>query len=172
MTVTLSQIKKSLKIEYDYDDNELLRLRDAVVDLIGKYTGMTMYVSKKTQYLPYFMRTRLTGVPFHEINSVKYTNTSGTVVTMLTTDYFIDRTCEPSIYINFLEYPSIKEGTFVEVEYKCGMILFDKSVEQLTISMIGAWYNNPEAVQPIGLSTVPLSAQFIMDQWKVQGDLE
>jgi len=172
MSVTLSQLKKSLKIEYDYDDNELLRLRDAVVDLIGKYTGMLMYVSKKTQYLPYFMRTRLTGVPFHEINSVKYTDSSGTVQTMAATDYFIDRTCEPSIFINFLEYPSIKEGTFVEVEYKCGMILFDKSIEQLVISMVGSWYNNPEAVQPIGLSTVPLSAQFILDQYKVQGDLE
>ena len=52
------------------------------------------------------------------------------------------------------------------------MILFDKSIEQLVISMVGSWYNNPEAVQPIGLSTVPLSAQFILDQYKVQGDLE
>ena len=30
------------------------------------------------------------------------------------------------------------------------------------IALVGAWYNNPEAFQPIGLSTVPLSVEYIL----------
>ena len=171
MSITLSTIKQALKIDYSTDDAELSRLRDAAISFITEYTGIALQNKSKVQFLPYWMRTRINTYPFNAITSVKFTNTSGTLTTMPTTDWFLDKSEEPSVFINFLEFPSVKEGTFIEVTYTTGYAVFPKEVEQLVISMIGAWYNNPEATAPITLSTVPLSAQFIMDNLKAKGSL-
>ncbi len=170
--IAISTIKKALKVDYTTDDQELLRIRDAVIALVTDYTGVTLESQSKVQYLPYFMRTRLIHTPFNEVSSVKYTNTAGTVVTMPATDWFIIRSEFPSIYINFREFPTLKEGTEVEITYKVGYSVLPGDVQQLIISLIGHWYNNPEAGAPISLSTVPLSAQFIMDNMSATGSVE
>ena len=36
------------------------------------------------------------------------------------------------------------------------------------IAIVGAWYNNPEAFQPIGLSVVPMSVEAILDMASVR----
>ena len=37
------------------------------------------------------------------------------------------------------------------------------------ISLVGAWYNNPEAMQPIALQVVPLGAQFMLEHLRLKG---
>lgn len=160
--IALSTIKKALKIDYTTDDQELLRIRDAALAFIEQYTGLTIQTKSKTQYISYWMRTSL-DLPFNSITSVKYYNTSGTLTTMPTTDYWVDRSCDPSFYINFLEYPSVKEGTQIILTYSTGYSVLPKDIEQVAIGLIGAWYNNPEATAPINLSVVPLSCMFILD---------
>jgi len=169
--VTLAQIKQALKIDYSTDDAELLRLRDAVVSHIENYTGLTIETAKKTQYCSYWMRTRLDGFPYSSIDSIKYTNTSNVLTTMPSTDYWVDRSDEPSVYVNFLEYPSIKEGTNIQINYTAGYADTPKDIEQAIIAFIGAWYNNPEALAPINMQVVPISAQFILDNLRVRSML-
>lgn len=170
--VSLAQLKQALKIDYTADDNELLRLRDAVVSWIESYTGVSIETKKYTQYCSYWMRTRFDGFPFAAVESVKYTATDGTVTTMSSTDYFLDRSGPPSVYINFLEYPSIKEGTQIEIKYTAGYADTPKDIDQAIIAFVGAWYNNPEALSPISLQVVPVSAQYILDNLKVRSVLE
>jgi hypothetical protein len=118
------------------------------------------------------MKTRLVESPFVDMVSVKYTDTAGVVQTMPSTDYFIIRADMPSIYINFREFPSIKSGTEIQLNYKVGSPVMPADLQQLIISLIGHWYNNPEAGSPITISTVPLSAQFILEHMKVKGVVE
>jgi hypothetical protein len=39
------------------------------------------------------------------------------------------------------------------------------------IALVGAWYNNPEAFQPIGLSAVPMSVTYILETMSVRSML-
>ena len=43
-----------------------------------------------------------------------------------------------------------------------GYSVVPNEVVHAVIALVGAWYNNPEAFQPIGLSTVPLSVEYIL----------
>lgn len=172
MSVTLTQVKKALKIDYTTDDTEILRLIDAVTAHIESYTGVTVNPTKKTMYLEYWTRTMFDAFPLIQIDSVSYTAPDGTATTMPTTDYFLDKSKQPRVYLNFSEYPSIKEYTFIEVEYTAGYAETPKDIEQAIIAFVGAWYNNPEALSPISMQTVPISAQFILDNLKVRSVLE
>lgn len=169
MSVTLVQIKQALKIDYSADDPELLRLLDAAVDLVESYTGISLSTSKKTQYCEYWMKTRLVHSPFQSLDSVRYTDTAGVLTTMPSTDYFLIRAEEPSIFINFREMPSIKDGTEIEIKYTAGYADTPAQVDQLLIAMVGAWYNNPESTSVISLQTVPLAAQFILENLREKG---
>lgn len=171
MSVTLQQVKNALKIDYTTDDQEILRLIESVTAFIETYTGLTITPKKKTQYLSYWMRTRFNDFPFSSLDSVKYYNSSNTLTTMPTTDYFLDRTEPPSVYVNFSEFPSVYENTFIELNYTAGYAETPKDVQQAIIAFVGAWYNNPEATAPINLSVVPVSAQFILDNLKAKSVL-
>lgn len=172
MSVTLAQVKTALKIDYTTDDAELTRLISAANAFITEYTGVSLDTAKKTQYVSWWMKTRLTDYPFVSIDSVKYYNSNNALTTMPSTDYFIIRSESPSIYINFQEFPSIYEGTEVEINYTVGYAATPDHLTQLVISLVGAWYNNPEATAPISLSVVPLSAQVILDMMRHKGVLE
>lgn len=170
---TLQQIKTALKIDYDIDNAELLRLRDAVMAFIYNETGVNCSPKQYTQYIDYFMKTRFDEYPFIEVKSVKYYNAQGTLTTMPSTDYFLDKSKAPNSYfINFAEYPSLKENTQIEITYTAGFADLPKDLAQVVISILGHWYNNPEAASPIALQEVPLSAKFIMEGWKTRSVLE
>jgi hypothetical protein len=167
MSITLSQIKKALKIDYTTDDQELLRLRDAAISWITTYTGIALETTTKVQYLSYWMRTSINTLPFNSITSVKYYY-NDVLTTMPSTSYWIDRSQDPSIYINFLDYPSLDEGTQIQLTYSVGYADYPKEIEQVVIALVGSWYNNPEATAPIALQTVPMSAQFILENLRVK----
>jgi hypothetical protein len=171
MSVALSTIKKALKVDYITDDQELLRLRDAAISFISDYTGVSLTAKSKTQYISYWMRTRINTYPFISISTVKYYNTSNVETTMPATGYFLDLEQEPSVYINFSDYPQIKENTQIAITYTTGYSVLPAEIEQLVIGLVGAWYNNPEATAPITLSVVPLSAMFILDNMRIKGVL-
>ena len=168
--ITLAQIKQALKIDYTADDAELLRIRDAVIDLIEDYTGLSINSKKRTQYLEYWMKTRLDTYPLISIDSVKYYDTSNTLTTM--ESWFIIRKDYPSIFINFSELPSLFANSEIQVTYTTGYVQLPHHIEQAVIALVGHWYNQPEAGAPITLSTVPLSAQFILDNIRIKGVLE
>ena len=67
--------------------------------------------------------------------------------------------------IRFLEEPGIYEGTAITVTYTAGYSSIPDPLVHCVISLVGAYYNNPEAIQPIALATVPLSVEFILDHW-------
>ena len=167
--VTLAQIKQALKIDYSADDQEILRIRDAVVALIEDYTGVKLTPQKQTMYLHYWMKTRFEHSPFISVTSVVYSNASGATTTMPTTDYFLIRSEAPSVYINFSDYPELSDNTEIIVNYTSGYAELPAHIQQAVIALVGAYYNNPEATAPVTLSEVPLSAKFILDLIREKG---
>jgi uncharacterized phiE125 gp8 family phage protein len=163
MSVPLSTIKSALKIDYADDDSDLIRLREAAMSLVERKTELTLTPQAKTLYLASFANTLLPAYPFNSLTSVTYYDSSNTLTTMPSGDYWIDRTDGPMVRIRFLEAPSIYEGTAISVNYNAGYSAVPNEIVHVVIALVGAWYNNPEAFQPISLTTVPMSVQYILD---------
>lgn len=167
MSIPLSTIKAALKIEYSDDDTDLIRLRDAATSLVARETGLVLAPEDKPMYLAYWRPTAIPFVPFVSVKTVKYF-TGGVETTMPSTDYWLDRTDGPLPVLRFLEQPSIDEGTQITATIESGYLQLPNEIVHAVISLTGAWYNNPEAFQPIGLSTVPMSLQFILESLRVR----
>lgn len=167
MSIPLSTIKNALKIEYSDDDTELIRLRDAATDLVARETGLVLAPADKPLYLGLWRETAIPFVPFVSVKSVKYF-ASAVETTMPSTDYWLDRSQGPLPVLRFLEAPSYDEGTQITATIECGYSQLPNEVVQAVISLTGAWYANPEAFQPIGLSMVPMSLQFILESLRVR----
>lgn len=170
--LTLDQIKSALKVETTYDDAELLRLRDAVLALVETHTGLTLSPRRSTFYLGEFQRTRIEASPFISVDSVKYTSTGGVLTTMPSADWFISRKDAPSVFIDFLKQPSIKDGTEIEVVVTAGYAQAPADLQHAVIALIAVFYENPSAVQMIqGAGPLPMGAEFILQNLKVRSSL-
>jgi uncharacterized phiE125 gp8 family phage protein len=167
MSVPLSTIKSALKIEYADDDLELIRLRDAAAALIERETGLVMAPQDKVMYLASFTDTVIPFVPFTSIKYVKHT-VDGVETTMASADYWLDLSEGPMPVIRFLESPAIDEGTNISATVSCGYQQLPNEIVHAIIALTGAWYNNPEAFQPIGLTAVPMSLQYIIESFRVR----
>jgi hypothetical protein len=133
------------------------------------YTGIKLTQATRTMYLREFARTAFADYPYVSTTSVTYTNGSGATVTMTSgTDYWVDLSGEIKA-IEFLNEPSIKEGTLITVTYVAGYSTEPNEVVQAIISLVGLYYNNPEAAQPVGLTTVPLGGQFMLEHLRIRG---
>lgn len=165
MSVPLSTIKSALKIDYADDDTDLIRLREAASQLVERRTQIRLAPVKETLYLADWTDTMFPVHPFVGVVSVNYTNSAGGSVAVPAADYWLDRTQGPIPVLRFLERPAIKEGTAILVEYNVGFDAVPDPLVHAIIAIVGAWYNNPEAFQPIGLQMVPMSVDHILDHW-------
>ena len=168
MSVPLSTIKTALKIDYDDDDTDLIRLRDAAASMIERETGLKLTPQAQPLYLAKFADTTVPFVPFTSVASVTYYDDSNALTTMPSADWWIDRSEGPLPVLRFLEFPSIYEGTNITASVNCGYSQLPNEIVHAQISCVGHWYNNPEAFQPIGLSAVPMSLQYIIESFRVR----
>jgi uncharacterized phiE125 gp8 family phage protein len=171
MSVPLSTIKSALRIDYDDDDADLIRLREAAFAMVERRTGRALTQRTDTLYLSTFSDTVIPGFPFGAVSSVSYTDPNGTAVTMPAASYWIDLSDGPMPVLRFLDWPAIKEGTMVSCAYSCGHDMLPDPLTHCVIALVGAWYNNPEAFQPIGLNVVPMSVEFILDTYQARSPL-
>jgi len=165
MSVPISTIKTALKIDYSDDDTELTRLREVASMVVERRTQLKLQPGTESLFLADWTDTMIPVVPFNAITHVRYYNTANVLTTMTATDYWLDQSDGPSPVIRFKAYPSIYEGTTIIVTYTAGYSSIPDPLVHCIIALVGAYYNNPEAVQAVGLSTVPLSVEFILDHW-------
>ena len=98
-----------------------------------------------------------------------YTDPAGASVTLTSgTDYYLD-TSKDLTALEFINSPEMKAGTLATVTYVAGYSSEPNEVAHAIIGLVGAWYNNPEAMQPITLTAPPLGAQFMLEHLRVRG---
>jgi len=165
MSVPLSTIKSALKIDYTDDDTDLIRLREVATQIVEKRTQLLLTPQARTLFLSKWADTLIPDAPFNSLTSVSYQDSSNVTTVMPASDYWVDKTEGSMAMLRFLEKPEIYEGTAISVSYNAGYSATPDPLVHCIISLVGAYYNNPEAFQPIGLSTVPLSVEFILDHW-------
>jgi uncharacterized phiE125 gp8 family phage protein len=167
MAISTATVKSALRIDYSDDDAELTRLIAAAVAWVENYCGFRLTSASRTMKLREFRRTVLAVQPVTLITSVTYTANAG-AVTMDAASYWLD-TSETLAAIEFLDAPSIDEGTLITVTYSAGYATEPNEVVQAVISIVGSWYNNPEAHAPTLLSPTPLGAQFMLEHLRIKG---
>lgn len=171
MSVPLSTIKSALKIDFDDDDRELLRLREAAVSLIERRTQLALTPTTVPLYLKEFTDALVPAHPFVSVSLIQYRDQLNVSTTMPITDYWLDFTEGTMPVLRFLEKPVIYPGTMVTVFYLCGYTALPNDLVHAIIALVGHWYNNPEAASPISLSTVPLSMGFILDNLSTRSNI-
>jgi uncharacterized phiE125 gp8 family phage protein len=170
MTIALATIKAALKIDYTDDDTELERIRDAAVAWVENYCGFALSSSSRTMYLREWRDTVYAVQPVTAQTSIVYTDTSGSPQVLAIGTYAYWDNSGPVSVLRFIgEPPAMKDGTLATVVYSGGYATEPNEVVQAVISLVGAWYNNPEAMQPIALATTPLGAQFLLEHLRVKG---
>lgn len=169
MAVSLATVKTALKIDYTDDDAELTRLIGVATSWVEYYTGIKLTQATRTMYLREFARTAFADYPYVSTTSVTYTDSAGAVQTMVAgTDYWVDLAGDIKA-LEFINSPATKEGTLITVTYVAGYSTEPNEVVQAIISLVGLYYNNPEAAQPVGLTTVPLGGQFMLEHLRIRG---
>ena len=167
MAISTATVKTALRIDYADDDAELTRLIAAAVAWVENYCGFRLTSASRTMKLREFQRTVLAVQPVTSITSVAYTS-GGNAETLNADQYWLD-TSETLSAVEFLEAPSIDDGTLITVTYVAGYATEPNEVVQAVISLVGAWYNNPEAHAPTLLSPTPLGAQFMLEHLRIRG---
>lgn len=169
MSVPLSTIKNALKIDYSDDDSELIRLREAAASLIQRETQLVITLSSQTMYLAAFTDVTFPLHPFNSVSSIQY-YTAGDITTLSGTNWYIDRTDALPV-LRFIDPPSFDENTAITVTYNAGYSELPGEITHCIIALVGAWYSNPEAIQPIGMSEVPMSVRWILDGLSVRSKM-
>jgi len=168
MAISTATVKTALRIDYTDDDAEFTRLIAAAVAWVERYTNVGMSSATRTLKLNDWSEAVLPIDPFTSLTSVTYYNASNVLTTMPAGDYWVDQGgAMPRI--RFLESPTMYEGTQATVTYVAGHATEPADMVQAVISIVGAWYNNPEASAPVGLLPVPLGAQYMLEHLKAKG---
>lgn len=168
MAISTATVKTALRIDYTDDDAEFTRLIAAAVAWVERYTNVGLSSATRTLKLATWADAVLPVDPFTSLTSVTYYDSSNVLTTMPSTDYWVDVSGDMP-RIRFLEFPATYEGTNMTVTYVAGHATEPADMVQAVISIVGAWYNNPEATQPIALNTVPLGALYLLDHYRVKG---
>lgn len=168
MSIPLSTIKSALKIDYSDDDATLLLYREAAEELVERETGLYLSPLARQMYLARFEDTLVPLLPFNSITKVEYIDSANASVQMPSADYWVDRSDGPAPILRFLEKPAIYEGTNITVSADCGYNAIPNALVHCIIALVGGWYNNPEAFQPIGLNAVPMSVDYILSSYRAR----
>jgi uncharacterized phiE125 gp8 family phage protein len=168
MSIPLSTIKSALKIDYADDDTTLLLYREAAEELVERETGLYMTPLVRQLFLARFEDTAIPLLPFTSVTKVEYQNSANANTLMPAADYWLDRSNGPAPVLKFLETPATYEGTNITVSVDCGYNAIPNALVHCIIALVGGWYNNPEAFQPVGLNAVPMSVDYILSSYRAR----
>jgi uncharacterized phiE125 gp8 family phage protein len=167
LPIPLDVLRTRLRVEVESDDVDLAVLCVAAGEMIERETGLGLQAVSRTQSIREFSRFIPRVQPMSAVTQVRYYDLSGVRQTLSATDYWIDDT-EPLYALEFDTTVVAKENTTIEVTYTAGFTTVPQALQQCIVALVGAWYNNPEALQVAQLAEVPLAYKAIIAQYSVQ----
>lgn len=169
---TLLSLKAALVIDYSRDDARLSDLLSAAIDLVERATGRAIRQRDHVQYFESFGRAFLLAVaPVRSISAIQYErDTDGGTATLPAENWYLDNTALPLVRVRFRgSMPTDVRPASPRVLYSVGDYTLPSGLSQCIISLVGLWYNHPEAAGPVNLSELPLSFRFVLEQYRMQG---
>jgi len=168
--IPIDVLRTRLRIDVDADDAILTTLCIAAGEMIERELGIALKSSSRTAKLDRWRRFIPPVQPCTGVTSVTYYNASNVLTTMPATDWYVNQTDE-MLALEFLENPSFYEGTFPTVTYTAGYSQVPHALQQAIVALVGAWYANPDATNPVALAEVPLSLKYILSAYSSRGAL-
>lgn len=169
-TISSDLVRAALRIEHPDDDAELVRLTSSAVAFVEGRTGRRLSLGVDRLFLDLFDDSPIVADPFFGVDSVVYLDPSGAPQTLSPTAYRVTRRAGVP-WLSFLAPPSQYLRGSVEVAFAHGYSVVPPDLVQAVLALVGAWWNNPEALQPIELRVVPFSASAIIDSYRIAGML-
>lgn len=175
--LTTSEVKSHLKVDTTADDTLIDNLIIAATNSCQEYTNRFFITTEITQYGDNWNDvTELFKSPIQSsLFNVKYYDTNNLLQTLASSEYNLDNSMQPSRLCEAPDksWPSLSEKiNAIEVNYNVGVDNasdVDNAIKQALLLTIGHWYQNREAVI-VGrqVNEMPMSAKYLLDQYKIQ----
>ena len=174
---TTAEAKDFLKVDTTADDTLIDSLIKAATQSCQIFTNRYFLTTSVTQYSDnWFEFYRLYKSPVEEIIHVKYYDTNDTLQTLASSNYILDNISQPARIGISVDgtLPNLADRiNAVEVAYKVGYGELSSDVpegiKQAVLITIGNWYENRQTVITGRTATeLPLSSQYLLEQYKIQ----
>lgn len=175
--LTTSEVKNHLKVDTTADDTLIDNLIIAATNSCQEYTNRFFMDTVITQYgdnwsdVAELFKSPVQSLLFN----VKYYDPAGVLQTLDASKYTLDNISHPARLVEAPNesWPDIIDNlNAVEINYVVGTRLasdVDNAIKQALLLTIGHWYQNREAVI-VGrqVNEMPMSAKYLLDQYKIQ----
>ena len=168
--IPIDILKTRLRIDAEADDVIMTTLCIAAGEMIERELGIGLSTATRSAKIDRWRRFIPPVQQCTSVTSVTYYDTGNNLVTMPAADWYVDETDE-LLAVEFLEAPAVKDGTFPTVTYVAGYTQVPHALQQAIVALVGAWYANPDATNPVALSEVPLSLKYILSAYSTRGPL-
>tara|TARA_R100000655_G_scaffold91646_1_gene132505 strand:- start:17917 stop:18495 length:579 start_codon:yes stop_codon:yes gene_type:complete len=174
---TTAEAKDFLKVDTTADDTIIDNLVAAATESCQIYTNQYFINTVVTQYSDNWKEFySLYKSPVSSITHIKYYDTNDSLQTLAASNYILDDTYEPArigIAVDG-ELPNVADRiNAVQVKYTVGYGTASTDVPEgirtAIILTVGNWYENRQSVITGRTATeLPLSSQYLLDQFKIQ----
>jgi len=114
------------------------------------------------------------------VSSITYLDTTGTQQTLDPSSYVVDASSEPARIVPAVNLtwpttdyyiPGSVKVTYISGSYGDGVETdtCPASIRQAILLLIGAWYQNREAISPLTLKTVPMAVDALLNGYRFYG---
>ena len=174
---TTAQAKEFLKVDVSTDDTLIDNLVQAATEscqiFTNRYFINTVLIMKADRWEETKTLYKST---VSSVTHIKYYDSTDTEQTWASSNYIVDTTSQPcriALAVN-KSYPTISERiNAIEVKYTVGYGTASTDVPEgirsAIILTVGNWYSNRQSVVTGTIATeLPLSSQYLLEQYKVQ----
>tara|TARA_R110002020_G_scaffold385529_2_gene596454 strand:+ start:523 stop:1104 length:582 start_codon:yes stop_codon:yes gene_type:complete len=175
--ISTADAKTHLKVDVSDDDTLIDNLVAAATQSCEIFTNRYFTDTVVTQYSDKFPEIKLLyKSPVSSITHIKYYNSSDVLTTWDAANYILDDSSEPARVGLAVDasYPDIADRiNAVEVKYTVGYGSsasdVPQAIQQAILLTVGNWYQNRQEVVTGTIATqLPKSAQYLLEQYKVQ----
>jgi len=174
---TTDQAKDHLKVDTSADDTLIDNLVQAATESCQIYTNRYFIHTVVIQYADNWNGIRnLYKSPVDSVAHIKYYDNDDSLQTWASSEYIIDNSLQPARVALAVDksFPTIsKRINAIEVKYTVGYGTAStdvpEGIRQAVLLCVGNWYANRQSVITGRTATeLPLSSQYLLDQYKVQ----
>ena len=174
---TTAQAKAHLKVDTADEDDLIDNLVTAATESCQIFTNTYFIDTVVTQYSDNWNGiSSLYKSPVSSITHIKYYDKDDSLQTWSSSDYILDSSIRPARIALAVDksFPTLsKRINAVEVKYTVGYgsaaSNVPEGIRQAVLLTIGNWYQNRQSVVTGTIATdLPLSSQYLLDQYKIQ----